>query len=279
MARVAIFGDIGGHYRPLLRALIDLGLDPETHRLPEDLTVVQVGDLIHRGPDSGKVLAFVDARLREQPEQWVQLAGNHEGMYLQGAPRFQWGESLNEAGENLLRSWWADGRMKVAVGLGTEHGDILVTHAGLTLGLWRKIGEPTDVRQAVPALNALPETGPTLLWRTGRMMGGGPAVWLAGPMWAEAGPEVYASWLYAEKDGTGVPFGQVHGHSTAYWWPKKTWQCTPEVAARFVPTPRFRHLKGVIGGKPFTGIDPGFGRTAVEQWAPLVLDNARIVAR
>ena len=52
MGRVAIFGDIGGHAAELTRELVSLGADPDTLRLPADLTVVQVGDLVTLAPGS-----------------------------------------------------------------------------------------------------------------------------------------------------------------------------------------------------------------------------------
>ncbi|WFE98601.1 metallophosphoesterase [Micromonospora sp. WMMD964] len=43
--------------------------------------VIQVGDLIDRGPDSAGVLAFVWQRLADS-RRWIQLIGNHESQYL-----------------------------------------------------------------------------------------------------------------------------------------------------------------------------------------------------
>ena len=83
--RVAVIGDLAGHLDELRGELVRLGADASTLRLPDDLTVVQVGDLVHRGPDSDGVVALVDRYLREQPEHWVQLAGNHEGQYVRDA--------------------------------------------------------------------------------------------------------------------------------------------------------------------------------------------------
>jgi hypothetical protein len=279
MGRVAVIGDVGGHAEQLRSALVALGADPQTLRLPDDLTVVQVGDLVHRGPASGEVLRMVQRFLTDQPERWVQLAGNHEGLYLPEAPRFPWSGAVRPDEQDLLREWWASRRMAVAAGLATDHGDLFVTHAGLTTGLWERIGAPVDVRDAVPLLNALRKSDPQALWATGHMMRAGEANHCAGPMWAEAGHELYASWLGVERAGRPVPFGQVHGHSSAYDWASHAWRCHPEVAARFVPVRRHRHLRGVIGSHLFAGVDPGWGRSVAGSWAPLVFTGARVVAR
>lgn len=82
MNMVAVIGDVAGHADELATALVSLGADPLTLGLPAGLTVVQVGDLVHRGPDSSGVLDIVERVLQAQPEQWVQLVGNHEGTYV-----------------------------------------------------------------------------------------------------------------------------------------------------------------------------------------------------
>ena len=50
MARVAVIGDVGGHADQLRKVLRELGAESE--QLPSDLIVIQVGDLVDRGPDS-----------------------------------------------------------------------------------------------------------------------------------------------------------------------------------------------------------------------------------
>ena len=110
--RVAVFGDVGGHAKQLRRALVALGAAPDTLTLPPDLTIVQVGDLIHRGPDSPGVIEIVRRMLDDQPRQWVQLAGNHEAQYLT-PPKFHWPERLPQADLETLFEWWGHRRMRV----------------------------------------------------------------------------------------------------------------------------------------------------------------------
>lgn len=278
--RVAVFGDVGGQHDELCSALIDLGMDPDSNQLPDDLTVVQIGDLIHRGPDTARTLRLVRRILQRHPDRWVQLAGNHEALYLPHGPAFQWPETLSDDAVTLLRDWWRDGTMKVAVGLQTDVGDLLLTHAGLTSSLWRKLGCRTNVREVAAQLNALPHTNPPALFETGRMMNGGTPNWNAGPLWAEAGSELYPSWLAVAREGVPVPFGQVHGHSSAMFWRDRQWRGHFAARPYFIPKYRQRHLVGVIDGQFFAGIDPDFGKFAPQfTWAPLVFENARVVAR
>ena len=146
--RVAVLGDVGGHADELRRALVSLGADASTLALPPDLTVVQVGDLIHRGPDSPGVIEIVRQVLIAQPRQWVQLAGNHEAQYLT-PPKFHWPERLPEDDLETLFEWWGHRRMRVAAAIDVgSDADFLVTHAGLTEGFWRHfVGMPAWARR------------------------------------------------------------------------------------------------------------------------------------
>ena len=119
-----------------------LGADAATGRLPDDLTVVQVGDLVHRGPDSAGVVALADHYLSAQPRQWVQLVGNHEAQYL-GEPLFDWPERLDPGRRPHPPAVVVDGAMRVAAAFEGTNEYLLVTHAGLTSGFWREtLGAP-----------------------------------------------------------------------------------------------------------------------------------------
>lgn len=97
MTRIVIVGDVGGCADELRRVVLPGSEDPDT-------VVVQVGDLVDRGPDSAGVLALVAGRLTAAPRRWVQLVGNHEAQYL-GGERF-WPEPLADGDADLLRRWW-----------------------------------------------------------------------------------------------------------------------------------------------------------------------------
>ncbi len=205
--RVAVIGDIGGHRRELEAELRRLGADPDDGTLPPGLRVVQVGDLVHRGPDSAGVVRLVQRYLRDQPEQWTQLVGNHEAQYL-GPPRFEWPERLPEAEARMLNEWWTDGRMSVATAVRTATESFLITHAGLTRGFWREVLDRL-VRpdRAAAALNSLIGSHQDVLFHAGEMLHGAPDP-IAGPVWAAAATELVPGWL-----GVRLPFSQVHGHS------------------------------------------------------------------
>ncbi len=268
MARVMIIGDVGGHPDQLRYALRRAGV-PDGGPLPADLTVVQVGDLVHRGPDSGGVLALVRGYLDAQPERWIQLVGNHESQYLPGGASF-WPDHLAESDAALLRGWWADGRLRLAAAVHGPEGDLLVSHAGLTVGAWRELGEPEHAPLAARRLNERPQP---LVWRGGEP-GIDPA---AGPLWAEAGWELYGAWMRHWSEGGYVPFGQVHGHSSIVGFADHTWRAPGRVRSRAVVDWDARQVRVRIGGRVFTGVDPRHGGTGATRWAPLILGDAEIV--
>lgn len=261
--RVAVIGDVGGHLDELRRELERLGADPDTGTLPADLTVIQVGDLIHRGPDSDGVIAFVDRMLDEQPDQWIQLVGNHEANYL-ADPAFDWPEHLCAQSVQTLRRWWGDGRLLVAAAVrGRGQQDFLITHAGVTRTYWRSVlGAPHSAAGAAAALNAMIGHHDGLLFRSGQMLGSGPPRPGAGPLWAAAGTELLPSWLTWRP-----PFNQVHGHSTLYSWQHGHFGTRREVRLRTRVDTRARHeVTMFAGGRRIVGVDPCHGVTAAPSW-------------
>jgi hypothetical protein len=270
MSRVAVIGDVGGHPDQLRVALLSLGASEEALRLPDDLTIIQVGDLVDRGPDSAAVVNLVGRYLDDQPGQWIQLVGNHEAQYLPGGVSF-WRERLSELDAGRLRSWWGDGRIQVAAAVRTAAGDeILVSHAGLTVDAWRALAEPLTASTAALQLNERPE--PLIFLGDGFV-----SDTLAGPLWAEAGPELYEPWMQFYAEGGFVPFGQIHGHSSLVRFEDQSWRSPGRVRQRATVDWQARHVSVRIGGRVFTGVDPKHGRGGAAQWRPLVLDHAEVL--
>ena len=263
---MAVVGDVGGHLDELVAELRRLGADATSGRLPDDLTVVQLGDLVHRGPDSPGVVALVDHYLRTQPGQWVQLVGNHEAQYL-GEPLFDWPERLEPDARATLRAWWSEGRMRVAAVVSTAGEDHLVTHAGLTTGFWRDVlGKPDDAVRAAGLLNALAGDRDRELFRPGHMLSGRRPTRAAGPVWAAAATELVPGWLDRR-----LPFSQVHGHSSLYDWQAQRFRA-PAAAVRVTRIDEeARHETTTLVGGRLIGVDPGHGRRAARPWRALEL--------
>lgn len=250
MANVVIVGDVGGCCAELVKVVQPLLGDPAT-------VVVQVGDLVDRGPDSPGVLAFVRERLEADPRRWIQLIGNHESAYLGGVPF--WPTPLAESDAALLRSWWLKEWLRVAAAVRTAEGEeLLVTHAGLTVAAWRELGGPVTAGTAADLLNTRPEE---LLFGYG------------GPLWAEAG-EVYSSWLL---DRVPMPFSQVHGHSSVVSFRHRSWMCEERIRRRASVDWEARLTVARVGGGRFLGVDPKHGATGAARWSPLVLRGAELI--
>jgi hypothetical protein len=259
--RHALVGDVGGHATALFDELVRLGADPSSGRLPDDLHVVQVGDLVHRGPDSDQVVALVDRYLTQQPDQWTQLVGNHEMQYLRD-PVFEWPERLHARAVDTLRRWWAEGLMAVAAAVPSAGGAHLVTHAGVTADFWELVldGAPS-AEQATAALNALAQGGCDELVRAGEMLHGARQEGPVGPLWASASTELLPSWL-----GRALPFSQVHGHSSLYDWDRGAFRSTAAVAALTTVDQAARHETSSLAGGRIVGVDPCHGRVPAQAW-------------
>jgi len=250
MATVVVVGDVGGCAAELVAALAGVVDDPET-------VVVQVGDLVDRGPDSAGVLAYVRDRLATAPERWIQLVGNHEAQHLTGD--LFWPLPIADVDADLIRTWWAQERLRVAAAIHTADGEeLLVTHAGLSVEAWERLGAPVTAATAAGLLNTRPE----------------PLIWdYRGPLWATAGAEVYPSWLDSH---TPMPFGQVHGHSSVVRFDQRTWVCGERVRERTTVDWAARHTVTRGSGGRFIGVDPKHGRTGAPAWRPLVLPGASV---
>jgi calcineurin-like phosphoesterase family protein len=271
-ARTAVVGDVGGHLDELTAELRRLGADPVTGRLPADLTVVQVGDLVHRGPDSAGVVALVDRYLVEQPDQWRQLVGNHEAQYL-AEPLFDWPERLGGETRATLQRWWSSGLMRVAAAVTTADASYLVTHAGLTSGFWRDVlGRPGDAREAAGLLNGLPGDRDAELFRPGHMLTGRRPSRAAGPVWAAAATELVPGWRHHL-----LPFSQVHGHSSLYDWQQGRFRVPAGLARATRLDEEARHETTTLAGGRIVGVDPGHGRQPVRPWRALEL-RGRVTA-
>ncbi|MFT3969453.1 MAG: metallophosphoesterase [Micropruina sp.] len=267
--RVAVIGDVGGHADALRAELARLGVpDDGAGPLPPELVVVQVGDLVHRGPDSEGVVALVDRHLVRTPERWIQLVGNHEAFYLRRR-QFSWAERVPRSTAAVLRRWWASGRMRPAVALRAGGEDLLVCHAGLTRGFWTDVlGAPADVATAAGAINALARRRGRALFKPGTMLGWRDPDHGAGPVWAAAGTEVAASW-----SGHELPFSQVHGHSSAYNWRSGQWHLDDTLRAGAALDEVARHVTITLPGGRLVGVDPCHGVEGQATWRAFELPN------
>lgn len=269
MARVAVFGDLSGHVKPLYEALDRLDVDLANDAIPGELTIIQLGDLVHRGPDGDEAVELVDRMMAANPGRWVQLLGNHEAHHL-GGPKF----GLCDCGPatvSALGRWLADRCARLAAAVELEGGgQVLVTHAGMTCDRWLSLGSPASAVAAAGAINRQLHEDRQATFAAGAMLHGFEDD-LPGVTWAAAGGELYASWT-----GHEPPFDQVHGHSSALDWDRRQWYLgMPRQLERNADAdPLSRHLTVTIGGAKFYSIDPCYGRSD-PSWSlvPLMLEG------
>lgn len=215
--KLAVFGDIGGHAELFEQALISVGCDPSTGYVPDGLYVIQVGDLVDRGPDSeGAFRIALNMMTGSCSDQYIQLIGNHEAQYL-GGPKFETPHSASELlGPNIkiLKELRKEGRIKIAVGAITEDGKpYLITHAGLGPAFWGLyLARHEHLDKLVPALNSMGHK----VFDAGWLLGSRD---IPGPCWAMTWDEVIAAWL--QQDIFDMPWNQVHGHHNLYKWDRQ----------------------------------------------------------
>ena len=280
--RVAVVGDIGGQLAVLQRVLADLGADPNSGRLPYDLAVIQVGDLVRvggHGLDNAGCVTTAARHWAANPGRWVQLLGNHDMALIGGPRRASWpGPDSADAGAGVvLQRWWDDRQARLAVAVSSrELGDVLITHAGLTRGRWLRQGAPPDPYAAAAMVDADVGAPINQVIKGGALTGvdAGPDAERADVTWAEVIDELYAPWLSASD----APFTQIHGHaspwnwSTGRWWPA----VTPAVRAATTVDPEARRttarLATIDEGPLAVGVDWMLGDVpTASTWPPLIL--------
>ena len=257
-----MIGDVSGHLDALGAELRRLGASPRG-RIPDDLVVVQVGDLVHRGPDSDGVIALVDRYLQNQPGQSVQLVGNHEAQYLL-EPTFHGPERIGRVAIDTLRRWWCSRQMLAAIALVTAEESYVVTQAGLTEPFWRRtLSAPAHASEAADRVNALVGHDEDTLFRAGVLLGRDA---LAGPVWASACTELVPSWL-----DHALPFSQVHGHTSLTDWESGGSRADARVQALTHVDEAAKHETTTLTGGRIIRVDPCHGhlpRPTWRAWSP-----------
>jgi Calcineurin-like phosphoesterase len=268
--RIALIGDIGGHATQLGAELSRLGARPDG-RLPPDLVVVQVGDLVHRGPDSAEVVDIVDFHLRTQPRQWIQLVGNHEAIYVR-PPAFHWSDNLSRKHRRIVKRWWNDGDAVVAATVETADESFLVTHAGITAEFWSDVlGGPATATEAARRINELARTGTDAVFRAGVFLHG-TTVSCVGPLWADAATELLPGW--ADRR---MPFSQIHGHSSIVDWREQNMTRHGEIHDLVIADFAAKHETVHLAGGRLIGIDPGHRDKPTTPWRALELTGVAAI--
>ena len=196
-----VFGDASGWLTPLEHALNDIDASLVDCFIPQDVTIVHVGDLIRKGPDSEILLQLVKEIKEKYDKQWVQLIGNHETNYLTTQDFGRWEITLEA--ERLLHELYEEGMFQIS--WSSMNNTHLATHSGLTQEFWKIIGSPTTASEAFQLLEKLDLDECNV---PGQMLG---EFQVPGCLWASSNREVYPSWEHSEKNLHD--FIQIHGHT------------------------------------------------------------------
>lgn len=281
----ALFGDVGGHYAPFVNGLRNLGVvignTVDDFFIPQNLTVIQMGDLVHKGPYSDALVALADNMMKSNnsnPERgnWVQLIGNHESMYIPGARVF-WEFECNETSALTINRWWKEKQAQLHFIIPQNNGKpFMATHAGVGSYVY------AATQRKKKGIEAFSEHLDSL--QPGRMMEAsfagamlyGKVSIHAGVFWAESTREVYSTWR-----GIDAPFHQVHGHCPPFAWPQNKFWSNVHVSFRneILLNKRNRHSLWEDNGTSFYCLDPGFGTHADrKQMTPLLLTHNGVIS-
>ncbi len=283
MTKVHVFGDTGGHGIQLFSSLAEIGVDLENWIIPEDVLIVHLGDLIHRGPASNTLVAKVDRLMENNPGQWIQILGNHEFNHIEDGPDF-WACNCSQTTIWTLNDWYDEERAVIAHGIegvlpqrwtegnrpqGQEEliSSFLATHGGLTYPTWELIGSPTSATEAARLLQADKNW-----WAdsVGEAMGMN-VYGRVGPVWARAVGETFRFWEMGHRlDGVSMPFGQLIGHSAPYDFARKQWFVTSSKEFRNTAKVSVEHRRTVsfVADSAIMCLDPGYGKELSQKLDP-----------
>lgn len=222
-----VFGDTGGHFTQLYNGLIDIGMTQD-YVLPKNTTIVHCGDLVHKGPASMEILHMIDEVKEKNPDQWVQIIGNHEAQYLGGIV-FKHVGVLDEEGTGILKRWDIEGFLKFtytipATALITTESDtyrtdkpIVVSHSGISRPFWDKflaIYDPSSYNEIIRGLN------PEDKYMYGFMVEGTEydPFKPTGTTWSHG---IHESWLQWDEH-QDITFNQIVGHIYPYNFNEKS---------------------------------------------------------
>ena len=223
-----IVGDIGGQYDLFRDVIASAGGNPDTGVLPDDTTMIQVGDIVrfHPSPDLDSLACaqYAQKLIDVNDGRYIQMLGNHETPLLGGAMDPNWWVTDIPGVKPIVSRWWDEKLASLAVVLRKENQpDLLITHAGLTRGYMDWLGTTTAFEAAHKLNSFVGNVGIEEFERLGGLVTGikNPA---ADIVWALVGMELHDSWK-----GENPGFNQLHGHSCLMEWEEeKFWNDIPE---------------------------------------------------
>ena len=212
--------------------------------MPDGLHVVQVGDVVRLVDNETwmvenlQCVKTVNLFMRENPDRWIQLWGNHDVAALGGLRKHNWDLNPCEETVTVLREWWDDRRAVFAVSV----GGAFVSHAGLTFQMWKKVGPAYQSDIAADKVNdwmfqeAKKEEGIAALGHGEITEKFSRSRW-GDVLWAHPARELIPGW---ESAPSGCYFDQIYGHArvTLKEFPRKD-AVSGKVELSFIEPKRF----------------------------------------
>lgn len=277
--RLCLIADVHGRLDAFAHALAVCGVtDLDRPVIDAGWQVVQVGDLVHKGPDSDRCVQLADRLLTHNPGRYVQLWGNHDCHYV-GGPDVSARDgviAVSQPARDILARWDRSARARLAVAAQDPGGrQVLITHGGLTAGCWQTLGRPACAKETARALNRT-VADPAVAFRPGALMTG-TVDEAAGVICPRTGSELAASWL---NSADPMPFDQIHGHESVIWWPDRAYHTDVPAHVRAHSRVDWRRRQAwvEINGRCLWSIDPRLDdNDAPAVIGPVVLDGVTLI--
>lgn len=277
-----IFGDTGGHYQQLYNSLREIGMT-EDYTLPQDICVIHLGDLVHKGLYSVQILRMIDNIRWVNPGQWIQIIGNHEGQYL-GGYQF-WSKRITQDGVRILNEWYDQGFLKFTHSIDasldypltakTKKEDYLLTsplvfsHAGISLSFWlNNLSniQPKNFTKHIEKLSLIDVHKPGIMLGEGFDINSP-----VGPIWAHGINEVWVMW----RKFNNSTFNQIVGHIAPYTFEKNSYY--PGTLEIFKESATLHEQERIVvspltidESKWIFFMDPGYGKVAYTDNQPYI---------
>lgn len=245
-----VAGDSSGWLDPLENALNKIDASLKDSFVPNDITIVHVGDLVRKGPDSDILIDLLDKIMREK-NNWIQLIGNHESHFLTQQKFGHW--SMSNRSIKMLKDLYKEGFLNLA----WSEGDNLVTHGGISHGFWRKLNYPGSALEAVKRIESLSLKEAN---QAGMMLGESHS--LAGPLWVSCQLELYPSWVNKKS-----PFIQIHGHTTPYNYFRDSFWQGYDLEWFVKVNKNARHCYSEVSDNQFVAIDPSLNERSSHNYS------------
>lgn len=272
LQRLYVIGDVHGDRAALHEVLVDAGVteDADCTWTGANAVVVQLGDVVDRGPDSEGANACLRTLQKTAPKgSVVRLAGNHETCWAEGDFRFVSATETPAVRQRAVRRWIDEVAEGAVVGAHAA-GPLLFTHAGFRPQMLAKLGvDDSDPERLAAHLakvvtsslaDAVADCAGLSCRFEGDLFSAGPdrgGRGVGGPFWTDFS-------VLADADALPPGLVQVVGHSAARCSLARNPKCQP-IRAR-------NDLAALVA-------DAGLSVAYASNRAYLVIKDARLIAR